>query len=190
MSELFQEQSSGWRLIATKHIEAILDLVIEWTALVIDRLVHEDQLFEEISQIYDEWVDNARKSAFAELGKLVDDERRAPLTYNHYYTDNIQKSRLGGQQAALKRAVEQFAEQDRNGKMHISNIASEIEGFVSSIGTRILVDMDEQACYDAMTQLDAYYKVCLKKSYIIDSFRLINAGGTEDLCRQCDETSY
>jgi hypothetical protein len=94
-----------------------------------------------------------------ELSKLIEDERRSPLTYNHYYTDNIQKARLDTQKTAVKNAVSLVASEDWHGKLHISNVQNDIDRFVSSIGSRITVDMDKQACHEAKTELDSYYKV-------------------------------
>jgi hypothetical protein len=94
-----------------------------------------------------------------ELNKLLEDERRSPLTYNHYYTDNIQKARGDMQKAAVRNATNLAKEQDWNGKLHINNDAWNIERFVLAVESRIVVDMDEQACKEALTQLKAYYKV-------------------------------
>lgn len=127
--------------------------------MAIDRLIHEENLRGEIRTILQEWLENTERLALRELEHLVEDERRGPLTYNHYYTDNVQKARLDSQKSAVKNAVNLVAEHDRNGKLHISNIQSEIERFVSAIGSRITVDMDDQACNEAVTELDAYYKV-------------------------------
>jgi hypothetical protein len=111
----------------------------------------------QIHVMLQEWLENTEKLALEELEKLTEDERRSPLTYNHYYTDNVQKSRLDTQKKALQSAVQ--AEHYYNGKLHISNVADDIERFVSAIGSHITVDMDEQACNNAITELRAYYKV-------------------------------
>lgn len=106
------------------------------------------------------WLDKAKQLALAELSNLVDDERRSPLTYNHYYTDNVQKSRLASERATFRKAIALVTEENWHGKLHISNHPDSIENFVSAIEARITVDMDEQACNESLTQLNAYYKVC------------------------------
>jgi len=161
LAELFQEQSRRWRRLAKDHVDDVILLVTEWTTLATGRLIHEDHVLHEIRLVYEEWIASAGKSALVELDKLLEDERRGPQTYNHYYTDNIQKGRFDGQKAAVRKAVNQCTA-DRNGKLHISNTPEDIDQFVQSIGGHIVVDMDEQACSDALSQLDAYYKVALK----------------------------
>lgn len=113
----------------------------------------------QVHTVFQDWVDNAETFALAEVKKLIKDEHRGPLTYNHYYTDNVQKSRLDAQKRDVRTAINLVAEHDRNGKLHVSNLHNEIERFLSSIESRITVDMDEQACNEAMTELNAYYKV-------------------------------
>lgn len=111
----------------------------------------------QIHSILQQWLEETEKNALGELEKLIEDERRSPLTYNHYYTDNVQKARLDAQKKAVENAVS--AERDVNGKIHVTNVHVDIQKFIAAIGSRITVDMDEQACHEAITELDAYYKV-------------------------------
>ncbi|KAM0259705.1 hypothetical protein ACHAQJ_003139 [Trichoderma viride] len=159
-SELFQEQSKRWPDIAETHIHSVLKTVSQWIQLAVERLIPEESMRGQIHLMLQEWLEGTEKLALEELEKLTEDERRSPLTYNHYYTDNIQKSRLDAQKKAVQNAVQ--AEHDSQGKLHISNVTVDIERFVSSIGSRITIDMDEQACNEAITQLRAYYKVAMK----------------------------
>lgn len=117
------------------------------------------------------------------------DERFSPLTYSHYYTDNVQKERLQSQQTAIRAAISLVTHHDRHGKPHISNSPDDVEEFITAIKSRITVDIDQEACNEAMTQLDAYYKV----SFRIDRQRrmmLITAGGNENLYRQYCTASH
>jgi hypothetical protein len=101
---------------------------------------------------------NARE-AYEELDKLLGDEARHPVTYNHYYTDNIQKARLDRSKKDLKVSMDDAIREDWNGKFHVSNSQVEISRLLSSLQDRVIVDMTEQACMDARTDLAAYYKV-------------------------------
>lgn len=107
-----------------------------------------------------DWLQNSETAASTELRRLLDDEKDSPMTYNHYYTDNVQKSRLDAQKAAMRLAVVDVAQHEWGGKLHISNQAEDLDRFLSAIESRIIVDMDEQACQEALKELDSYYKVC------------------------------
>lgn len=134
---------------------------MSWTHKAIKRLIPEEILRGKIDKIWQGYLDKEKKDALAELNKLMEDECRDPLTYNHYYTDNIQKSRLNMQKSVVRNAIAVVTEQDLNGKLHISNVSRDIEKFLHGLESRIEVDMAEQACKDALTQLNAYYKVCV-----------------------------
>ncbi|UKZ94349.1 uncharacterized protein TrAFT101_009225 [Trichoderma asperellum] len=160
LAELFREQSSRWPDIAETHIHSILKTVTQWIQLAVERLIPDDNMRSQIHIILQEWLEHTERVALEELEKLIADEQRTPLTYNHYYTDNVQKYRLDTQKQAVQKAVQ--AEHDLHGKLHISNVSVDIEKFIAAIGSRITVDMDEQACNNAITELQAYYKVAMK----------------------------
>ncbi|POR34376.1 Interferon-induced GTP-binding protein Mx-like protein, partial [Tolypocladium paradoxum] len=162
LAELFHEQSRRWRGIAEVHVHDVLHIVSKWTRCAVRNLIHEEKLRGEVGTILEDWLENTEQLALQELANLIEDERRSPLTYNHYYTDNVPNSRLDNQRTAVENAIRPVTAQDWNGKLHISNNQYDVEKFMSAIGSKITVDMDEQTCNEAMTQLDAYYKVAMK----------------------------
>jgi hypothetical protein len=48
---------------------------------------------------------------------------------------------------------------DWNGKLHVSNTTVDLQKLSTSLQTRVVVDMTEQACLESLAALDAYYKV-------------------------------
>jgi hypothetical protein len=156
LAELFHEQSSRWPSIAASHVHDILDTVSNWIQLAVERLHPDECLKTQILAILQQWLESAEKNAFEELARLIEDEGRTPLTYNHYYTDNVQKARMSEQRKAVADAV--IAQKDLHGRIRLEN-SLEVERFLEKVGTKVVVDMDEQACNEAITQLDAYYKV-------------------------------
>ena len=71
----------------------------------------------------------------------------------------MQNARQQDQKAAFRAAMKKVAEEDWHGKLHVSNNPDELTRFASAFESKIIVDMDEQACTEAKLQLDAYYKV-------------------------------
>ncbi|THC91734.1 hypothetical protein EYZ11_008808 [Aspergillus tanneri] len=107
-------------------------------------------------------LDNNIREANKEFEKLWQDEILHPITYNHYYTDNIQKARHDRAKKYLKDSIKEAIDEDWNGEFHISDSPAEIHRLVTSLQDRVIVDMTEQACLDARTDLAAYYKVAIK----------------------------
>ncbi|KAI7081126.1 hypothetical protein KC356_g9299 [Hortaea werneckii] len=97
-----------------------------------------------------------------ELQILVEDEQRQPITYNHYYTDNIQEARQNASRDLIHKIVKDTADDDFHGAMHISHNGIDVKRLVGALQKRVIVDMDEQACSEVRAGLDAYYKVARK----------------------------
>lgn len=89
---------------------------------------------------------------------IVGDEKIQPITYNHYFTDNVQKARHGRLKGSLKRAFELTSE-EREGKLISANDEVNHKSLLRSLQMNIQVDMNQQACEEASTALSAYYKV-------------------------------
>lgn len=107
-------------------------------------------------------LQESKTKAEEELSKLWADEQEHPITYNHYYTDNVQKSRLDGTQKMLKRALEtaNVISDDTPRSKSISNMS--VDMLIAAVRSNVVVDTDEQACSEALDELEAYYKVALK----------------------------
>lgn len=124
-----------------------------------------------ISRFTSDHLKNAENDAISELEKLLEDERCQPITYNHYYTDNIQKIeqdsiREDVRQATqiLRDAISKTSKQPStsNAQSTTKNISiteAHIDSVVASLQLRVVVNMDEASCERALCNLDAYYKV-------------------------------
>ncbi|KAK1638439.1 vacuolar sorting protein VPS1 [Colletotrichum phormii] len=132
LAELFHEHSSPWRNLAQEHVSTVLDCVSKWIQL-------------------------ARKTAFKELEQIFLDEDRHPITYNHYYTDNIQKARNKTQKSLLEDSLATIDVRRLN-----TGDSDDRKLLVNDLQPKLCVDMDQQACEEALAGLNAYYKVAMK----------------------------
>ncbi|OAR03488.1 hypothetical protein LLEC1_06517 [Akanthomyces lecanii] len=151
----------------------MLQWVKEWVEHATKTVFLEDHLRREVSKVLASTLEEAKESAIAELDRLLRDERQSPLTYNHYYTDNVQKARLDEQKAAVRSAIALVTQEDHHGRLHISNHADDIERFITAIQSRITFNMDESACKEALTQLEAYYKKVAMKTFVDNMARQV-----------------
>jgi hypothetical protein len=156
LSELYHEQSSRWPTIANDHLTEVFALTTDFVDKALNCIIVEDGIKNEVRHIMEFNFENKKRAAAEELKSLVEDEKRQPITYNHYYTDNIQNARQDSIQAAMQSVVEN----DLNGELHVSNTAVDSGKFLASLQKRVIVDMDDQACSEAQAGLKAYYKVC------------------------------
>lgn len=137
------------------------ELVEKFISKVLDRIVGEDQVRVELQQYVGDKLECYTKEAEQELAQLLTDEKRQPITYNHYYTDNIQRSRQSSMRKSIQMTMNSVISQDWGGSLHISNTPLDRQKLFNSLERRIVVDMDAQACDEARVGLEAYYKVKL-----------------------------
>ncbi|KAF9892695.1 hypothetical protein FE257_001097 [Aspergillus nanangensis] len=163
LGELFHSQSSRWGDIARNHVTTIADLVFRFVQSVSEFVIKDTNARENVFRHIIAKLDENSQCAFNELKKLVDDEAGCPITYNHYYTDNVQKARNDRLRQDLGTSLNNAINDDWNGRFHVNNSSDEISRLVTSLQNHgIIVDMDERACSEAQIDLDAYYKVAMK----------------------------
>lgn len=142
-------------------MDVIVSLVSQFVHAALAFVVKDLDVRESLTQVVNAALGMNIREAHAELNRLLQDEARHPITYNHYYTDNIQKARLDRSKGHLKESMDRAINEDWNRTSHISNTPNDINRLLSSLQNRLIVDMTEQACADARTDLAAYYKVCV-----------------------------
>ncbi|KFZ23290.1 hypothetical protein V502_02231 [Pseudogymnoascus sp. VKM F-4520 (FW-2644)] len=62
----------------------------------------------------------------------------------------------------IQKAMQSIVEHDQNGKLHACKTAMDSLKLIVSLQNRVIVDMDDQACSEALAGLNAYYKVAMK----------------------------
>ena len=176
-------QASRWRIIAENHLTNIYDEIENSVKAALEHIIKESHIQSELWEITKLSLQRSKHAAEDELSKVCEDEKQQPITYSHYYTNNVQNSRQDAARKLIKKAMNEASAHDWNGKLHISNNAVDAEKLLASLQKRITIDMDAQACTEALAGLSAYYKV---SSPPLDESRtmLIGSGGSENIRRQ------
>ncbi|KAK1808515.1 hypothetical protein LTR12_017127 [Friedmanniomyces endolithicus] len=157
LTELFHHQSKPWQRIATDHVEHVHDSIITFVKKAITHLRVEDHVLAEIQEGIDVTLQESKLMAEKELMTLWADEQQHPITCNHYYVDNIQESRLNYTQKAIEQALEKVnVDPDGFAPPAIGNMSADM--LITAVRQNVIVNMDEQACSEALEALHAYYK--------------------------------
>ncbi|KAI9690440.1 MAG: hypothetical protein M1822_009403 [Bathelium mastoideum] len=120
------------------------------------------------SRIWEHKIEPALEKALAasrvELGKILDDKKRHPITYNHYYTTTLQMKRNERFKSMMSEVFNTETGWARRGEQvhdtapHIS--LAKLQGVIER--TIICQDMDEFSVEQALDSQRAYYKDELK----------------------------
>ena len=84
------------------------------TALL-EHTTDEEQICLEIKRQVNQRLTTQMNEAEKELQILIDDELQQPITYNHYYTDNVQKARQEASHDLINKIVMDTTGGDLNG---------------------------------------------------------------------------
>ncbi|KAI9932556.1 hypothetical protein MW887_008798 [Aspergillus wentii] len=140
-AELFHAQSERWADIGRRHLEAVVDLISRFIRSALEFVIKDGSARHNISQTVLDSLHNNIRAAHEELTQLLRDEAQHPITYNHYYTDNIQKARKSQSKEQLKELINNARQQDWGGQCHFTNSIGEMERLISSLQKHITVAM-------------------------------------------------
>jgi hypothetical protein len=99
----------------------------------------------------------ARNKALQELAHILDDLKRQPITYNHYFTDTLQKIQRDKINDAMKKLLD-----DSKTDVNVNHIGRQTyidpKILATKMNSHIEQDMDKFAAEQALDTQTAYYK--------------------------------
>lgn len=161
IGELFWELSYKWSAMAIKHVERVF---------IVSKIFFEGLLQEKCSKdVYTrlsalkvtDTLQKRRQDAPDEVERLDQDKREYPITYNHYYTDTIQKKQGDRMRGLLHRAINHSTVETVNPgcnsthNSHTVDVTAVVEQVYSSVDR----DMVHYSCEHLLDCVLAMYKV-------------------------------
>ncbi len=161
VGDLFYQQSRPWRRLLERYSERILDATKNTLELI---LLHtaDETTSDGLSRAV---IDPAMEKYTAQLEKKVNEiirphQQGHPITYNHYFTETIQKAR---QEHAKKDQARQlnafFKIKPDTGPSYVQHGGFHTGQLLEALNQRTEADMDRYACSEAVDCMEAYYKV-------------------------------
>ncbi|CAI6342313.1 unnamed protein product [Periconia digitata] len=148
LENMFRQQSSPWKQIATTYIAKVYSVIQQYNEVVFKQLVPDDDLRHKLRIKLAKGDKEAVEEANKQLLRILTDERGGILqTVNHYFAENLSAIREERVLARLRAAGLQdggyFETSYLMSKVHLGN--------------------EEQAVNDIHDILKAYYKVAMKR---------------------------
>lgn len=102
-------------------------------------------------------MDDRLANAKQELGRVISDLRRHAMTYNHYYTDNVQNSR---QERRKNHYLKVLSARDLTSHKTTTYTRYNIQNLLTDVVSQPPeADMDTYACLELLDCMKAYNKV-------------------------------
>lgn len=162
ISQLFWDQSEPWEDLASAHVDRVSGYCKAFIQALIKNIAT-SEVSERLNQFMVEPAFERRcKAAREELEKILEDEKRHPITYNHYYTTTIQKIRNKRNERNVRDMLRNIPRYSPTGLGQVvkeNDMNKAIENLNNAL---VQADMDEFAAGDALISQMAYYKDELK----------------------------
>lgn len=162
VTELFREQCRPWEGIADRHVEKVWDAASQFLGHIMTHLA-DDGTSKSLQQ---DVIQPAMKSLLttlrAKTASLLNPHYGShPITYNHYFTETLQKVRRDrlGVKDPHEIVAKFFGQHQVSSNVYISGYY-DLEKLAASLSQPTEADMNRYAAKEAMDCLEAYYKVC------------------------------
>ncbi|KAF7949092.1 hypothetical protein EAE96_008263 [Botrytis aclada] len=159
IGDLFRVQSKPWENISKAHLQEIWAKARGHLEDILSSLMDSDAYMALLMLYVDPLMEKVLNKATDELERLFRDRHRHAITYNHYFTENVQKISDARNQKRLLGVLEKFFplveySQTRTGPKDLSTICSMM--------SESIPDMDTRASIELLDYLEAFYKVAMK----------------------------
>ena len=168
VGDIFCEQSKPWEGIARDHLHSTWNCVKYFLELTLAHLTDDvtaDHLFKEV---IDPIMNRKKNQIDDKLQELLAQNQGHPITYNHYFTETIQKVRqermekdaMGRLQSILGSNVNRPIKQtDTLDSLSPDDL--KVSNLLAALTPSNEANMDRYACSEILICMEAYYKVSL-----------------------------
>ena len=162
VSDLFLEQSTPWEAIARGHIDKVWNAAKEFlghVAAYIADATTSKALFQEIFKPALNHLLESLNEKTTEL--LTPHQKSHPITYNHFFTDTLQKLRNQRSRSEISKIIEQFFGVSSLERSHYCSSNFDLNQLVTTLIQHTERDIKNFASSEALDCMEAYYKVSL-----------------------------
>ena len=160
IGDLFFEQSKPWKPLCDRFCRDVLDAIktsLEYTIDTVADGTTADALLKEVLHPALVTCTSLLQTKVSEV--LEPHQRGHAITYNHYFTDIIQKARKEHDEKEQARRVRGYFGASPEAESIFVKQTVEVSKLVGSLNISSETDMDRYACSEATYCMQAYYKV-------------------------------
>ncbi|KAL2821233.1 P-loop containing nucleoside triphosphate hydrolase protein [Aspergillus granulosus] len=164
VNDLFVEQSQPWKAIATNHVLKTWDEVKMFIHAAVVEITDFTTSGALMKQVFDPRLDDILRRLEEGTRHLINlDQQGHPITYNHYFTDNLQTARQEELKPKLTRAIGKFFGTSQLTRSCVPETPIDLVRLRDTLLDSAEADMTRFAAAEALNCMRAYYKVALKR---------------------------
>jgi hypothetical protein len=160
VADLFLEQSSPWEAITRKHIENVWRAAKEFLNLTTTYIADAATSKALFQKIFEPALDQLLRTLNEKSTELLTPHQKShPITYNHYFTEALQKVRNERSKDEYTRIIKDFFGVPSLDSVYLTTQYKDLRPLVVALVQRTEPDMYRFACSEALDCMEAYYKV-------------------------------
>jgi hypothetical protein len=157
IGDLFYAQSKPWEAIVTECIDTLVKDVQKAIIHALKEVIDDKSLEALLEHVLNRKLSRIEQSLRIKTKELLSPQQSGhPITYNHYFTENIQKAREQSSRKFLVKTLKAFFP---DYSQDFSSHRFRMEDLIDALGCRREADMELFACCEAVDCMMAYYKV-------------------------------
>ena len=159
VADLFLDQSSLWEVITRKHIEEVWRAAKEFLSLALTYVADAATSKALLQNVFEPSLNQLLRVLEDKTKELLKPHQSGhPITYNHYFTKNLQKVRNEWSRDEYIRIIQDFFRVSSLDSVDIGGYM-DLRPLVTALSQRREPDMNRLACSEALDCMEAYYKV-------------------------------
>ena len=160
VADLFLEQSALWEEIARSHIDKVWKAAKEFLGHATSQIADETTSKALFLKIFEPALSQLLVNLNQKTSELLAPHQKShPITYNHYFTETLQKVRNQRSKDSFSKILKDF--------FHVTSLDSKayvpkeinLSQLLSNLVMQTEPDMNRFACSEALDCMEAYYKV-------------------------------
>lgn len=164
IGDLFRVQSKPWEKIAKLHLQDVWAKARKYIEDILSTLIDTEACTALLIHWIDPLMEKQLATANVALDGLFRDRHRHAITYNHYFTENVQNVLDARYERRLLKVLEQMFPLDPQNLNHSRVGPIDLSG-VCAMMSRTIPDMDTRASIELLDHLEAFYKVRYREYY-------------------------
>ena len=160
VSDLFLEQSAPWEAIVRSHVDGVWKAAKKFLGHAVAYVADATTSKALFQKIFEPALNQLLKTLNEKTTELLTPHQRShPITYNHYFTETLQKLRNERNQDEYSKIIKKFFEVSSLEVHHYCGRNHDLGQLLIALVQRTEPDMNRFACSEALDCMEAYYKV-------------------------------
>lgn len=167
VEDLFREQCRPWEGILNDHVDTVSGAARKLLNLVCGHIADDTTGQHIMREIVEPALESITKTLQSKAYELLEPHKNGhPITYNHYFTETLQKVRDERRMDEVRSVLADWLDIDENAldtrdcKLHGT---FNMRGLMKALSSRSEPDMDRFAASEALDCMEAYYKVSTRQ---------------------------